>query len=114
MTEPTISDERLDELIMATDMRGRYEPAEYCKRIDDDTAAALRELLRLRSRAGDGVDAARYRWLRTRINWDDVAEQSGELISRYRSWEHRDYRTEPPDSEHIDEYIDAHLTKERT
>jgi hypothetical protein len=44
----TITPERLAELIEATDMRGRYEPAEYCKRIDADTATALRDYQRLR------------------------------------------------------------------
>lgn len=71
------------------------------------------ELLALRRSHAELVrDARRYRWLKTRINWDDVAEQSGELISHYRSWEHRDYRESPPDSEHIDEYVDAALPKD--
>jgi len=65
----------------------------------------------LRTHAELAADEARYRWLKTRINWDDVAEQSGELTSHYRSWEHRDYRESPPDSEHIDEYIDSAMAE---
>jgi hypothetical protein len=52
-------------------------------------------------------DAERYRWLRERINWEDVTEHCGGVIESYRSWQHRDYRQSPPSSEHLDEYINA-------
>ena len=62
-------------------------------------------------------DAARYRWLRERINWRDV-DESGGVFSRdpmkyqARHWMHSDVRlpSSRPASEHIDEYIDAQLT----
>ena len=56
-------------------------------------------------------DAARYRWLRVRINWRDkrVTDDSGGLQTRWREWTHDDYRESPPDSEHVDEYIDGQL-----
>ena len=58
-------------------------------------------------------DAERYRWLRERINWRDKRENNLNLIECYRSWEHRDYRSSPPESEHIDEYIDAAIDAAR-
>lgn len=60
----------------------------------------------------DARDAARYRWLRERINWIDVSPKlrptrdSEPFEVRARHWTHVDYRTDPPDSEHIDDYID--------
>ncbi len=80
----------------------------------DEAADALRELRAeleaLRK------DAARYRWLRTRINWRTVrvnlADNSAGLAvaHQYRLWAHHDYRENPPASEHFDEYLDAALT----
>lgn len=64
-----------------------------------------------------GRDAARYRWLRERINWRDVDESGGAfsrdpLKYRARHWTHSDGRLPSlrPADEHIDEYIDAQLT----
>lgn len=57
-------------------------------------------------------DAARYRWLRERINFRDqfVRSEDGRGISsKWRAWVHDDYRENPPASEHIDEYIDTEL-----
>jgi hypothetical protein len=53
--------------------------------------------------------AARYAWLRTRINWKDTVRHYGELSSAQREWTHIDMRRNPPQSEHIDEYIDGEL-----
>lgn len=58
------------------------------------------------------IDAARYRWLRDRINFRDqfVRSEDGKgLSTKWRAWVHDDYRENPPASEHIDEYIDGQL-----
>lgn len=57
-------------------------------------------------------DAARYRWLRTRINWRDKENRHLNSRTRFRSWEHCDYRVCPPESEHIDDYIDAAIKEQ--
>ncbi len=60
-------------------------------------------------------DAARYRWLRERINWSDgeysisTARTAPALSRNLRQWIHCDFRQNPPASEHIDEYIDGAL-----
>jgi len=54
-------------------------------------------------------DAARYRWLRDRINWRDEEVTTNQLVSKVRFWTHWDWRESPPASEHIDEYIDGCL-----
>ncbi len=53
------------------------------------------------------VDAERYRWLRTRINWSEQEDRHLNSLQRYRAWTHRDYRYKRPESEHIYDYIDA-------
>lgn len=64
-------------------------------------AAARAELEALRA------DAERYRWLRERINWEDVADfKKAEWGNKRRLWTHVDYRPNPPEAEHIDDYID--------
>lgn len=65
----------------------------------------------------DARDAARYRWLRDRINWRDgemgmsTARTAPIITYKTRSWTHQDVRPEAerPVSEHIDEYIDGQL-----
>lgn len=54
------------------------------------------------------ADAERYRWLRERINWEDrIIEHPGFAPRCDRFWVHYDTREIRPDSEHIDDYIDA-------
>lgn len=60
-------------------------------------------------REGEEKDADRYRWLRTRINWEDTTRVYGELSTKQREWTHIDMRLQRPASEHIDEYIDGQL-----
>ena len=78
-----------------------------------DTAAALAGAA---NQPDDATDAARYRWLRERINWRDVDESGGAfsldpLKYQARHWTHSDVRLPSlrPASEHIDEYIDGQL-----
>lgn len=52
-------------------------------------------------------DARRYRWLRERINWRDRAAVVGNIRQNRREWMHVDFRDSPPETESIDEYIDA-------
>ena len=81
------------------------EPTGWQKAQDEHNALAARL-------AEAERDAARYRWLRERINWRDqfVPSEDGKGIStRWRAWVHDDYRESPPESEHIDEYIDGQL-----
>jgi hypothetical protein len=86
-----------------------------------DTAFHLSLLVRASERIKElERDAARYGWLRTRINWQDVvqsfstARTAPPMESNYRCWEHRDYRQKRPASEHIDEYIDSQLEQPPT
>lgn len=59
----------------------------------------------------DARDAARYRWLRERINWKDerVFPATRPAYHGWRQWSHYDTRANPPASDHIDEYIDSQL-----
>jgi hypothetical protein len=107
-----VSDARLSELILA------HEGAAMLRLIKDKDSSlpdeitnALRELQRRRA-SDDAKDAARYRWLRTRINWCDRERTFGDLSCSQREWTHIDYRRDKPDSEHIDEYIDSSMGAE--
>jgi hypothetical protein len=100
------------------------EAAAHIERLEEDLRNTRRERDEWHGRAAESVrlrrerdefaaDARRYRWLRERINFDDVIEESNGIVQSYRSWEHRDYRGQPPERESIDEYIDAALSAQR-
>jgi len=78
------------------------------------------ELATLKARLAEAErDAARYRWLRTRINWRDVQHSfatnrtAPPLTTNVREWTHVDVRilAHHPPLEHIDEYIDWQLRR---
>jgi hypothetical protein len=71
-----------------------------------------RAISALQSREG-GRDAARYRWLKTRINWREIRNGLGMFETPQRWWTHVDVRgvADRPGSESIDEYIDSAMSQ---
>lgn len=106
--------EKLTELVDAAMEAAVNNACETTSRTDELNATSTRTTL-LTALAAVVRDAERYRWLRTRINWRDcdagISTSRTAPVMTYtrRDWTHSDVRParDRPDSEHIDDYLDA-------